>query len=158
MPEVTLDAVLDQIRAVLLEAFEGPPEKSSYFTDNDPSAGYSGTLAKTNAADASRPIGGSTIAAHVHHMIFAIEASSAWIRGDHSSRNWRDSWRTRTANEKEWAESCAKLQAGYVDLRKAIESHGRTNEDSIGGAIGALAHAAYHLGAIRQKIICAREG
>jgi hypothetical protein len=143
--------------AVLLEAFAGPPEAWSYFVDNDPSAGYSGTLAKVSAADASRLIGGSTIAAHVDHMIFALEASSAWIRNDRSSRNWSESWRTTSADEKEWAALRAGLQAAYTDLGKAIQSHAGTSEDSIGGAIGALAHAAYHLGAIRQKIICLRE-
>jgi hypothetical protein len=157
MAAVTLDTAVEQLLAVLGEGFEGPPEKWSYFVDNDATAGYSGTLAKVSAAEASHPIGGSTIAAHVHHMIFALEASSAWIRGDRASRNWGESWRGTTVSEKEWAELRAKLQAGYADLGRAIASHARESEEAIGGAIGALAHAAYHLGAIRQKIVCARE-
>ncbi len=157
MPEVTLDAVVNQILAILREGFEGPPEKWSYFVDGGPDAGYLGTLGKLTSVEVSRPIGGSTIAAHVHHMIFSLEAGSAWIRGDHSPRNWSESWKIATVDDREWPELCARIQAGYMDLRKAIESHGRTDEDSIGGAIGALAHAAYHLGAIRQKVIIARQ-
>jgi hypothetical protein len=156
MPEIGSDAAIQQLLAILREAFEGPPEKSSYFVDNDSDAGYLGTLHKLNASEASQAVGGSTIAAHVHHMIFSLEASASWIRGDRSSRNWQDSWRTRTADQAEWSRMLDSLRTGYEDLRESIESHGRSSEDAFGGAAGALAHAAYHLGAIRQKMLIAR--
>jgi len=98
-------------RAVLREALEGPPERWSYFTDNSPDAGLFGTLAPLSAADASRPVAGTSVAAHVHHV--------AWAR-------------------------------------QTVEAHALAGEEAFGGALVAVAHIAYHLGAIRQKIAVVR--
>jgi hypothetical protein len=38
------------------------------------------------------------------------------------------------------------------------EFHSMTSAEAGGGAIGAVAHAAYHLGAIRQKVAVGRTG
>jgi hypothetical protein len=37
-------------------------------------------------------------------------------------------------------------------LLVTIETHSAWDEDSLGDAIGAIAHTAYHLGAIRQRL------
>ncbi|MGH2399510.1 MAG: hypothetical protein ACRDF6_06660, partial [bacterium] len=92
MTGVGVDVVIRQLRAVRSEAFNGPPQRWSYFTDNAPDAGWLGTLEKISAAEASRPVGGTTIAAHVFHAAFALEASTEWIRDDRKPRNWRESW------------------------------------------------------------------
>ncbi len=92
MLEIPRNIVTGQLLAVLHEALEGPPEQWSYFTDNRPDAGLFGTLAPLGATDASRPVTGTSVAAHVHHVAWAMEATSAWIRGDRSKRNWKESW------------------------------------------------------------------
>ena len=46
------------------------------------------------------------------------------------------------------------LRAAYDDLRQAIETRATTSVEAMGGAIGAIAHIAYHLGSIRQKLAC----
>jgi hypothetical protein len=46
----------------------------------------------------------------------------------------------------------ARASAGYADLRATIEAHGADGVEAFGGAVGAVAHVAYHLGAIRQKV------
>ncbi len=152
MAEITTGVALRQLQAVLREGFEGPKERWSYFTDNDPDAGFFGTLRSLDAAGASRTIGGGTIAAHVHHMVFALGASSAWIRGDRSSRKWSESWAVTTVDAAAWARLLERLRDGYDDLRAAIDGHALVSEESIGGAIAAVAHAAYHLGCIQQKL------
>jgi len=45
-----------------------------------------------------------------------------------------------------------------VSLAGAIESHAVATEEGFGGAVGAIAHAAYHLGSIRQKLGGIRKG
>ena len=40
----------------------------------------------------------------------------------------------------------------YLATMSAIENVTDWNRDELGGAIGAIAHAAYHLGAVRQMI------
>lgn len=46
----------------------------------------------------------------------------------------------------------ASLRSESASLVTAIQSQGTWTEDTVGGAIGAIAHVAYHLGAIRQRL------
>lgn len=147
-----MDVVIGQLVDVLREAFEGPPERWSYFTDTGADGGLLGTLAKLTAPEASRLWGGTSIAAHVHHVTFGLAASSAWIRGDRSPRDWQESWRISAVDDAAWSRMLDELRSGYKDLRQAIESHALSSVEAMGGAIGAIAHVAYHLGAIRQKV------
>ncbi|HEX9942728.1 MAG TPA: hypothetical protein VGG03_11970 [Thermoanaerobaculia bacterium] len=156
MPDLSMEATIGQLLAVLCEAFEGA-ERWSYFTDHGADAGLLGTLGKLSAAEASRPTGGTTIAAHAHHVVFSLEASSAWIRGDRSRRNWAESWSVTTVDAAAWARLLEELEKGYRDLRQAIEAHASSSVEAMGGAAGAVAHMAYHLGAIRQKVAFSRQ-
>jgi hypothetical protein len=154
MPEgVKLETAIDQILEVLKEAFEGPSEGGSWFLDNDPNAGWFGTMNRITAEDASRPIGGSTIAAHAFHIFFSLEASSAWIRGDRSGRKWDESWRTRSVDDPGWTEIREGIRRRYAELREAVAAHAGDDALAIGAAVGFAAHSAYHLGAIRQKLL-----
>jgi hypothetical protein len=153
----TIDAALSQALAVLREACEGPPERWSYFTDNSPDAGLFGTLDRCDAALASRPVCGATsIAAHVDHAAFAMEGSAGWIRGERAKLDWKSSWSVSQVDASRWEALKARLRSGYDALRSAIRQHGADSEESFGEAVGAVAHAAYHLGAIRQKLAAAR--
>ena len=153
MPEVFMNIVIRQLLSVLREGFEGPPESWSYFTDNDRNAGLFGTLAKLSADNASLSLRGTTIAAHVHHVIFGLDASSAWIRGERSPLNWQESWRVNEVDDATWEEMLEQLSNSYKKLKQAIQSYATFSEEAMGGTIGAIAHIAYHLGAIRQKIL-----
>jgi hypothetical protein len=144
--------IVGQILDVLGEAFEGPKERWSYFTDNRSDAGLFGTLAKLAAADATRIQGKTSIAAHVSHVIFGLNASARWIEGDRTTHNWKESWSTGSVDDEEWARMRVKLKISYQDMRRDIELYAISSKESMGGVIGALAHVAYHLGAIGQKI------
>ena len=149
--------VIGELIAVIAEAFEGAGS-GSYFTDHGAAAGWFGTLDRLNAAEASQPIGGTSVAAHVHHMIFSLEASTAWMAGDRSRRDWVDSWRVSDVDPTVWTRMRADLRLGYENLRQVVQREATSSEDALGGAIGVLAHAAYHLGAVRQKLICRQRG
>jgi hypothetical protein len=153
MADITLNEVTDQLLAVLHEAFEGPPERWSFFTDSGSEAGMFGTLAKLSAADASRATGGSTIAAHAHHVSFSLEASSAWIRGDQTPRNWKESWSVSTVDDVAWARMQSEIRSRYRDMLKAVESDTKSGVMPFVGAVATVAHMAYHLGAIKQKAL-----
>ena len=156
MTAISTDVVIQQLLAVLAEAFDGPAQKWSYFTDHGAESGLLGTLARVTAADASRVWNGSTIAAHAHHVRFSLAASVAWITGDRSSRDWSESWRLNTVDAADWQRLQEEMRIGHRDLRRAIEAHGASDAEAMGGALAAIAHAAYHLGAIRQKVVVAR--
>jgi hypothetical protein len=154
--DVSAEVAVGQLLAVLREAFEGP-ERWSYFTDHGAEAGLFGTLAKFDAAEASRPVGGTSVAAHAGHVAFGLEASAAWVRGDRAQRDWAQSWRTATVDDAAWARLQDELRRGYDDLRRAVEGHAAGGVEAFGGAVGAVAHVAYHLGAIRQKAAALRQ-
>lgn len=152
MPDSPASIVIGQLVAVLREALEGSPERWSYFTDAGPQGGLFGTLSPLQAGDVSRPVAGTTVAAHVFHTAWAMGATAAWIRGDRSPQNWKESWRITTVDDTAWTELVADLRRQYEDLRQAIQSHALDNEESFGGAVGAITHVAYHLSAVRQKV------
>ena len=154
MTDLSLSDVVEQLTAILDEAFEHPPRAWSYFTDPSPDAGYFGLLAKLGAAEAGRSVGGSSIAAQVRHVIFATEASIAFMEGEPEAPGleaWQLSWQVPEVDEAAWTQMQAELRAVYERLRRVIASRATTNARSAGGAIAVIAHVAYHLGAIKQK-------
>lgn len=152
MTDISIKAAIEQLLGVLDEAFEHPQKPWTYFTDHGADAGFFGALAKLSAAEASRLSGGTSIAAHAHHVVFSLAVSSAWIQGDRSSRNWQESWRLSTVDDAAWSRLQEQLRSEYKKLRQIIASQAFSGVEAFGGAIAAIAHAAYHLGAIRQKM------
>jgi hypothetical protein len=152
MNTVTLDVAVGQLLAVLREAFEGSDQGWTYFTDSGRESAIFGSLEGLSAAEASHPWGGTSVAAHAHHILFSLEASAAWTSGDRSPRNWPESWRVSTVDDAEWRQMQEQIRARYQTLRQAFESSAAVDEEAFGAAVGAVAHMAYHLGAIRQKL------
>ena len=138
-----------QILAVLREGWDGPKPGAGYYLDAD--AGLRTTLAGLTAERASKAVGGNSIAAHAHHILFSFEAFKAFITGDKSQRDWSQSWAVNEVDDGQWAKLQGDLATRYDELRAAIrESSG---DEAEGGALAAAAHLAYHVGAIRQKLL-----
>ena len=153
MADIGHAEILDQTIAVLREAFEGPAAQWSYFTDNDPDAGLLGSLRDVSAREASRTVGQGSIASHVNHMCFAVEASRAWIVGDRSPKDWAESWNITAVEDAQWREMIQDLEDGYRALSETIRDGALSSQEAMGAAVAAIAHAAYHLGAIEQKLL-----
>lgn len=139
---------------MLREAFEGPPGPWTYFTDTSPGTGVFATMSGLTAAQASKAggPGRTTIAGHVHHLSASIELSTKGLRGGAPSRDRSRSWTVTTVDEPAWAALRARLRDEYQKLFVAVESRAEWDEDALGVALGAIAHTAYHLGAIRQRL------
>ena len=145
-----------QVSTVLREAVEGPSGPSTYFIDNRPDAGLLGALRSIDAAGASRIWGDTTIAAHAHHIAFAMADSAAIIEGNRTPPDWKESWAVKTVDDAAWKDLVARVGREYQRLRRAIETGASSSDAAFGDAVGAIAHVAYHLGAIRQKIVALR--
>src|SRR5262249_13680551 len=156
MPNISTDDAIQQLLAVLAEAFEGPQQSWSYFTDSGAASGLFGTLAGLSAADASKAWGGTTIAAHVHHAAFAVAASPGCIGGDRGLRGGQGRWRASAVTDAGWRRLQQRVREGYEALRRAIAGHAFGGAEEFGGSTAAVAHAAYRLGAIRQKLAASR--
>jgi hypothetical protein len=115
------------------------------------------TLAEVSAAEASIPVGGkcATLAAQVKHVAFYLDVAEKSMRNSESHQvDWGDIWRTvSTVTDDEWEATKIELRASYDLILQLVEdTRSWPGETEIGGAIGIVAHTAYHLGEIRQAL------
>lgn len=138
----------------LREAFQGPPGPWTYFSDAGPGTGLLGTIGGLSAADASREggPGRTTIAGHVRHVCASLALTTRELRGEEVSRDRSRSWTVLEVDDGTWAALRAELHREYETVVVAVGARADWDEDALGAAIGAVAHAAYHLGAIRQRL------
>jgi hypothetical protein len=139
---------------MLREAFDGPPGPWTYFTDTAPGTGVFATINGLTPAQASREGGlsRSTIAGHVHHLSSSVALSTRSLRGEAVARDRSQTWSVSVVDEAAWADLCARLRREYQAFLVAVETRTVWDEDSLGVAMGAIAHTAYHLGAVRQRL------
>jgi len=142
--------------SVLDEAFDNV---HGYFLDRGTSLFE--TLATISAAEASIPVGGkcATLAAQVKHVAFYLDVVDRNVREhDYARVDWGEIWRTVSAvSPEEWNAIQAELRDSYNRIINLIhETPGWTSEMEIGGAMGVIAHTAYHLGEIRQALCTLR--
>ena len=115
------------------------------------------TLATISAAQASIPVGGkcATLAAQVKHIAFYLDVLEKAMRsGQFESNDWGKIWReTSAVTPAEWEGIKATLRDSYNRIRTLVNDTTEwSNHMQIGGAIGVIAHTAYHLGEIRQAL------
>jgi hypothetical protein len=139
---------------MLREAFEGPPGPWTYFTDTSPGSGLFATIDGLSAAQASQAggPGRTTIAAHIQHLSASVALSTRGLRGESPARDRSRSWTVATVDDAEWAALRTRLRDAYQSLLVAMQTRAAWDEDALGTAMGAIAHAAYHLGAVRQRL------
>lgn len=115
------------------------------------------TLAGITAGEASIPVGGrcATLAAQVKHTAFYLDVVEASIRDPNFPRaDWGAIWRTvHAVTPDEWAAIQIELRQSYDRIIALIEeTPSWPDADAMAGAIGIVAHTAYHLGEIRQAL------
>lgn len=154
MNSMPASMMVSLLTRMLREAFEGPPGPWTYFTETGPGTGLLGTIGALTAFQASQAggPGHSTIAGHVHHVIASLALTSRELRGERVSRDRSHSWTVTEVDDAAWATAQKDLRHEFENLRVAVEMHAAWDEDTLGLACGAIAHAAYHLGAIRQRL------
>ena len=154
MREMSPVVAVSLVKRMLREAFEGPPGPWSYFTDLSPGTGVFATISGLSAGQASREggPGQTTIAGHVYHLSSSVVLTTRGLRGETSSRDRSQSWTVSAVDDVAWATLRARLRDDYEMLLVAVETHATWDEDALGIAVGAVAHTAYHLGAIRQRL------
>jgi hypothetical protein len=148
------DAFLKSILYLLRETFEGSPETGSAYLDKE--VGVLNTLDTLSAEEVSRRFGSSTIAAHSEHAKFYLDRLCEFMKGRNEKVNWEDSWLIETVNETEWKYLRVAVRKSYENTLLTFAEIEDWNEETVGEAIGIVAHTAYHLGAIRQMMKLAK--
>lgn len=158
MPGMPASMTVNLLIRMLREAFEGPPGPWTYFTDTGPGTGLLGTIGEVTASQASQAggPGHTTVAGHVHHVIASLGLATRELRGESVSRDRSRSWTVTAVDDAAWAAARKDVRREFESLRVAIETHAAWDENTLGVACGAIAHAAYHLGAIRQRLALQR--
>jgi hypothetical protein len=148
-----LPDVLDTLRALVTEAYEGPGQEGSWFVTARRDAGVFGTIARLGAAEASRAprSDGPSIAAHAEHLRWTLVLVAATLRGAPWTPDWSASWSVQQVDERSWDELRAALRQAYDELMTLLTPSLDLGDPILYRGLQALApHAAYHLGAMRQ--------
>jgi hypothetical protein len=119
------------------------------------------TLATITAEEASVPVGGkcATLAAQVKHVAFYLDRVEKSVRNPSNNRvDWGEVWRSvSVVTPQEWKAIQAELRTNYIRILVMIKDiPAWPSAGEIGGAMGVLAHTAYHLGEIRQALCTLR--
>ncbi len=147
---ITPSLIASELLIVLTETFENV--QGIYL---DKGTSLLETLAGISADEASIPVGNqcATIAAQVTHVCFYLDVLDRYIKtGQNEKVDWGEVWRTvREISPEDWQALQQRLRQAYERARESIQTFERWDaEYSLGGAVGLIAHTAYHLGEIRQ--------
>ncbi len=115
------------------------------------------TLATISAEQASIPVSSSCacLAAQVEHVRFYLDVVLDFAQGNTPQEvDWDDIWQNVSAvTPQEWQAIQDRLRVSYQHVQEFVRTDGAwEHPDSIHGALGLLAHTAYHLGEIRQAL------
>lgn len=151
----------ESIDLLLQEAYDGPPDPdATWFTTNAPETGVLGTIRHINAEQAAEKLPGvsHSIAQHVAHLIFSIDHALKHAKGERSTPEWDSSWVvSEPLDEHTWHGMQRALRESHLRMRMWVHNEEPFQDKAaVTSFIGSVAHAAYHLGAIRQLIAIIR--
>ena len=151
MSDIRNEDFVNGLLNVLGETFD---EVNGFYLDRGDSLFT--TLATVSAAEASIPVGGkcATLAAQVKHTAFYLHVMNQSVRNPNFPRpDWGEIWRTvNVVTADEWQAIQAELRLRYDEIIQLVKDTPTWGEAEIGGAIGMVAHCAYHLGEMRQAL------
>jgi len=136
-----------------------PTGEPTWVTSGGPEGGVYGTLADVTAEEASRDLGGTSIAAHAEHLRWAIDLVNDYFAGKEPTSDWSESWLVKRVDETAWTALKEALRSAGDRLLAAVPTqHSWHEEFAVNGALASYGHTAYHLGALRQLKKRVREG
>lgn len=163
MNSIPATTIIKAITELLSEAYAGPKEASStWFIDNEPNSGIFGLLESVTAEEATMRVDGSDepgalIAGNVEHLRWSLEQINTVMRGEPWEAKWEESWEWLDLDAAGWDLLREALRSEYEVLRQALMKQEDLAEQYLIGGIAMIAHAAYHLGTIRQLIARVRQ-
>jgi hypothetical protein len=155
MPDLDSRLVLKSVHTLLEELYIDPNPEGSWILNRD-DVGLLDLIDEFSAGQASaHPIPGrSSLAGHVNHLRFSLELLNRWSKGEEAfaDADWKGSWSFQTVTESEWQQLRDALRDEAQAWMEAIQVPRTWDEMALTGAIASAAHAAYHVGAIRQLV------
>jgi hypothetical protein len=150
-----LTGILDSLFGELMHGVSG----MGGFMLNHHDRGLLRSLERVPAADASALTRtGSSIAAHVAHLVYGLSLMNRWSQGENpfGDADWAAAWKKTSVTESEWEALRIQLRDQAARWLVVLRTPREVQDVELSGMIGSIAHLAYHLGAIRQMSIHAR--
>ncbi len=155
MKDIPVSMLTEAIITLLTEAYPGPTDPhATWFIDNAPDSGILGILRDVTAEEASLSVdrtgnAGTTIAAHTEHLHWSLANMNRAMSGEEFGR-WSESWDLQQANTAEWNRLRSELEKEFELLCSGLRNQTEIDPQYLTGGLALAAHAAYHLGNIRQ--------
>ena len=152
------DPVLDALRrnlAFLLEETFASPARPGGNAYLDRQSGWEPTLASLSArggVTACADPAERRIAGHVEHARLYLEALLRFADGRPEKVDWDATWGVREVTPVAWEALKASFEETSARVVRAFEDRDTWDDHAIGAAMAVLAHSAYHLGAVRQRL------
>lgn len=144
----------DTLAVLFTELVDGPPPDAAYMLNpGDPGLLRSLDKLTAEAASATPPDGGASIAAHVDHLLYGLDLMLRWSGGESdpwSSADWKASWKRGTVDDLAWSDLRARLRSAAMRWKAALLTRRELSAVELNGVAASVAHLAYHFGAIRQ--------
>jgi hypothetical protein len=142
------------LHILMAETFGVADGSDAYFLDS----GQSGLLGTVNTlsaevASAGRTPEQSTIASHCAHVLFILGLFDAYEQGQTPEADWEGSWSTRVVDDAAWRALRGEVQAAYDSVMARLEARDTWPEPAVAASMTLLAHCAYHVGEIRQRLM-----
>jgi hypothetical protein len=154
MPESLETLVPHSLQTLASETlFRAPEQESFLLNPGDP--GFVETVRALSAEQASKvpSRGRKPIVAHVNHVLYGLSLLNRAIAGDpsgYATADWSLAWKLESVTDEEWQQLVADLDREASAFQKSAGETRDWSEIMLTGSFGAVAHAAYHLGAVRQ--------
>jgi hypothetical protein len=151
----TTDATFQcALSKLLVEVFNGPPGEEAYILN----PGDPGLLDQLESIDASAAStrsmpGKTTIASHVDHINYGLTLLNRWAAGEANpwaDADWNVNWNHTSVTDDAWRALRDSFRREAETWRQAVTMRDDWDDTAAAGALASAAHAAYHLGAIRQ--------
>lgn len=121
------------------------------------------TLEAITSKQASIPVCGdrNSIASQVNHVIFYFDVAFQYMQGENPGRqDWSKAWELVSVSDDEWRllkDQLRDRQQKLFGLINETPASAFTHEETVGGAMAAIAHTAFHLGQIRHALCFTQE-
>jgi hypothetical protein len=155
MNNIPVSMLTESIITLLTEAYPGPPDPTgTWFIDNEADSGILGILRDVTPEEASKSVDGTgnpgtTIASHTEHLHWSLANMNRAMSGGEFGK-WSESWDLRQANAVQWDRLRSELRKEFEVLCSGLRNQKEIDPQYLTGGLALAAHAAYHLGNIRQ--------
>jgi hypothetical protein len=157
MPESLNTLVPRSLQTLAGETLFRATEKAAYLL-NPGDLGFVETVRALSAEQASKNPGPGRkpIVAHSNHVLYGLSLLNRAIAGDPSgyeTADWSLAWKLERVNDAEWQQLVADLDREAAAFQQSAGQSQEWSEIMLTGCFGAVAHTAYHLGAVRQILL-----